>query len=83
MEEEKPKMELFPANYVLEGNDQHQKWFLCSLLSSVILRNKSPFMTIKTHGLLLDEARDKMSKSYPDTVVDPEDLLKGSEKLNG
>ena len=45
--------------------------------------NKSPFMAMKTHGLVLDEGNDKMSKSFPSGVVDPEDLLKGTEKLNG
>jgi len=47
------------------------------------LSGKSPFMALKTHGLLLDESEEKMSKSFREQAVDPEDLIYGSLKLDG
>lgn len=40
-------------------------------------------MALKTHGLVLDESDEKMSKSYSELVIDPEDLISGSEKIDG
>ena len=47
------------------------------------LTQKSPFLALKTHGLLVDEAGQKMAKSNPESNIDPDDLLFGSEKLDG
>ena len=58
-----PRRELFPANLVLEGHDQHPRWFLTSLVSSVALTGQAPFANLKTHGHLLNEKGVKMSKS--------------------
>ena len=80
------RRELFPANIVLEGNDQHQRWFLTSLVSSVALTGQAPFANLKTHGLLLNDKGVKMSKSdvmNKSGVVDPIDLIKGTMKLGG
>ena len=71
------------ASLYLEGSDQHSRWFLCSLVSSVALTQKAPFLGLKTHGLLLDEQDEKMSKSYSQLCIDPEDLIAGSVKLDG
>ena len=38
---------------------------------------------MKTHGLLLDETENKMSKSRPAQLIDPSDLLLGTTKLDG
>jgi isoleucyl-tRNA synthetase len=40
-------------------------------------------MSLKTHGLILDEANEKMSKTQPELLIDTEDLIMGSEKLDG
>lgn len=74
---------LFPANLVCEGYDQHPRWFLCSLLTSMVLENKAPYLALKTHGMVLDQTNQKMSKSFPEQVIDPEDLIKGTVKLDG
>lgn len=34
---------IFPFNLYLEGCDQHSRWFLCSLVSSVALTKRAPF----------------------------------------
>lgn len=78
------KSSLFPANLVLEGHDQHQRWFLCSLVSSVASTKKAPYLQLKTHGLVLDDKMNKMSKmESTEGLLDPEDLIYGSHKLDG
>lgn len=69
---------IYPANLALEGSDQHSRWFLCSLVSSVALQGRAPFLALKTHGLVLDETEQKMSKSRPENTIDPEDLILGT-----
>jgi isoleucyl-tRNA synthetase len=47
----------------LEGSDQHRGWFQSSLLESCATRGRAPFDVVLTHGFVLDEAKEKMSKS--------------------
>lgn len=53
----------YPADLYLEGNDQYRGWFNSSLIISNIVTNKSAFKTCVTHGFVVDENWDKMSKS--------------------
>ncbi|MCK5574499.1 MAG: isoleucine--tRNA ligase, partial [Sphingomonadales bacterium] len=53
----------FPADLYLEGSDQHRGWFHSSLLESCGTRGRAPYDTILTHGFILDEKAEKMSKS--------------------
>lgn len=66
-----------PAQYYLEGSDQHRGWFQSSLLTHVAVKSRpeAPFRELITHGFVLDENRQKMSKSLGN-VVAPEDLIK-------
>ena len=52
-----------PADLVVEGTDQHRGWFSSSLLKACALGDPLPFGTVLTHGFVLDEGREKMSKS--------------------
>lgn len=58
------------ADVYLEGSDQHRGWFQSSFLTSVALTGQSPFKKLVTHGFVLDEKNQKMSKSLGN-VVDP------------
>lgn len=58
------------AELYLEGSDQFRGWFNSSLITSVILYNKSPYANLISHGFILDENGLKMSKSKGN-VVDP------------
>jgi len=53
----------FPADLYLEGSDQHRGWFQVSLLSSMAANDAAPFRTVLTHGFVVDENGQKMSKS--------------------
>ena len=61
----------------LEGSDQHRGWFQSSLLESCGTRGRAPFDVVLTHGFVLDEKGQKMSKSLGN-VVAPQDVIKDS-----
>lgn len=70
-------LDSLPADIYLEGSDQHRGWFQSSLLTHVAVTGeaKAPFKRLITHGFVLDENRQKMSKSLGNTV-EPEKLIK-------
>ena len=47
----------------LEGSDQHRGWFQSSLLLSLAGNGAAPYRTVLTHGFMVDEDREKISKS--------------------
>jgi isoleucyl-tRNA synthetase len=61
----------------LEGSDQHRGWFHSSLLESCGTRGRAPFDVVLTHGFVLDERGEKMSKSKGN-VTAPQDVIKES-----
>ena len=61
----------------LEGSDQHRGWFHSSLIESSGTRGRAPFDVVLTHGFVLDEAGNKMSKSSKNGVS-PQDAIKDS-----
>ncbi len=61
----------------LEGSDQHRGWFHSSLIESSGTRGHAPFDVVLTHGFILDEKHEKMSKSVGN-VVTPQEVMKTS-----
>ncbi len=61
----------------LEGSDQHRGWFHSSLLESCGTRGRAPYDVVLTHGFVLDEKGQKMSKSTGN-VVAPQSVIKDS-----
>lgn len=53
----------YPADLYLEGNDQYRGWFNASLTLSVACKGLAPFKKCLTHGWVMDENWQKMSKS--------------------
>jgi isoleucyl-tRNA synthetase len=51
------------ADVYLEGSDQHRGWFQSSLLLSLAGNDAPPYKTVLTHGFMVDEDREKISKS--------------------
>ena len=66
---------VWPASLYLEGSDQHRGWFHSSLLESCGTRMRAPYDAVLTHGFVLAEDKQKMSKSTGN-VVSPQDILK-------
>jgi isoleucyl-tRNA synthetase len=64
----------FPASLYLEGSDQHRGWFHSSLLTSVGTRNRAPYLSVLTHGFVVDGEGKKMSKSAGN-VIAPEEVI--------
>lgn len=58
-----------PADLYLEGSDQHRGWFQSSLLTSVILNDRSPYRCALTHGFTIDANGIKMSKSKGNVIA--------------
>ena len=52
-----------PADLYLEGNDQYRGWFNSSLTVTVASEGMAPYKSVLTHGFVLDEEKEKMSKS--------------------
>lgn len=71
-----------PADMYLEGNDQHRGWFHSSLLESVGTRGHAPYLSVLTHGFVVDGEGKKMSKSVGNTIETSEVIDKyGAEIL--
>jgi isoleucyl-tRNA synthetase len=73
------------ADVCLEGTDQHRGWFQSQLLTAVgaasgnsDTRPVSPYRTLITHGMVLDEAGKKMSKSLGN-IVSPMTIIHGGK----
>lgn len=66
------------ADLYLEGSDQFAGWFQSSLLTSIAIRNKTPFKSIYVHGFAVDEKGIKMSKSLGN-VIDPMEIVAGKK----
>ncbi len=64
----KDDLDKFPADLYLEGSDQHRGWFHSSLLIGTMLDGHPPYEALLTHGFLVDENGEKMSKSKGNTV---------------
>ena len=62
----------WPADLYLEGSDQHRGWFQSSLWTAVIARGAAPYRAVLTHGFVVNEKRQKISKSdgKPSTADD-------------
>lgn len=65
----------YPADVYLEGNDQYRGWFQSSMLTAIATKGTAPYKTVITHGMIVDEERQKMSKSRGNGIS-PDDILK-------
>ena len=59
----------WPASLYLEGSDQHRGWFHSSLLESCGTRGRAPYDAVLTHGFVMAEDGQKMSKSLGNVVA--------------
>ena len=73
--ENKDKFETtFPADYIIEGQDQTRGWFYALMIMAVALFDKPAFKTVSANGMIVDENKRKFSKSLHN-FVDPTEQL--------
>lgn len=53
----------YPADLYLEGSDQYRGWFNSSLIVSLATTGLAPYKTVVSHGFVVDDKWEKMSKS--------------------
>lgn len=63
----------FPADLIVEGNDQYRGWYNASMIISVALTGKTPYKKVVTNGFIVDQNGQKFSKSkqngiYPEAI---------------
>ena len=58
----------------LEGSDQHRGWFQSTLLESVLTRSRSPYVSVLTHGFVVDGEGKKISKTLGN-YIPPEEII--------
>jgi len=66
----------FPADYIIEAQDQTRGWFYSLMVMAVILFDKPAFKTVSVSGLIVDEHKRKFSKSLGNFVEPTEQLEK-------
>ncbi len=74
--------ELWPSQFITEGEDQVTKWFYGQQVASMIAFDDLPYREALMHGFTLDEEGRKMSKSLGN-VVEPSEVVEeyGSDVL--
>lgn len=64
----------YPVDLYLEGSDQYRGWFNSSLIISTATNNVAPYKNVLSHGFVLDQKGEKMSKSLGN-AVDPNKVI--------
>ena len=64
----------FPADYIIEGQDQTRGWFYALMVIAVALFDKPAFRVVSANGMIVDENKRKFSKSLKN-FVDPTEQL--------
>ncbi len=73
--ENKEKFEqTFPADYIIEGQDQTRGWFNALMVMAVALFDKPAFRVVSANGMICDENKRKFSKSLHN-FVDPTEQI--------
>ncbi len=64
----------FPADYIIEGQDQTRGWFYALMVLATALFDKPAFMAVSANGMVVDENKKKFSKSLRN-FVDPSEQI--------
>ncbi len=64
----------FPADYIIEGQDQTRGWFYALMVLATALFDKPAFKTVSANGMVVDENKKKFSKSLQN-FVNPEQQI--------
>ena len=64
----------FPADYIIEGQDQTRGWFYALMVLATALFDKPAFKNVSANGMIVDENKKKFSKSLKN-FVNPEQQI--------
>ena len=64
----------FPADYIIEGQDQTRGWFYALMVLATALFDQPAFKTVSANGMVVDENKKKFSKSLKN-FVNPEQQI--------
>ncbi len=64
-----------PTTVIETGHDIIFFWIARMILMSTYLIGEVPFKTVYLHGMVLDKNGKKMSKSHPETAIDPVEII--------
>ncbi len=64
----------FPADYIIEGQDQTRGWFYALMVLATAMFDSPAFRTVSANGMVMDENKKKFSKSLQN-FVNPEEQL--------
>jgi isoleucyl-tRNA synthetase len=64
--------QLWPADFITEGQDQTRGWFYSQLGASTFAFGRAPYKSVLMHGFALDAEGRKMSKSLGNVVAPSE-----------
>lgn len=67
----------FPADYIIEGQDQTRGWFYSLMVMATALFDSPAFRTVSANGMIVDEHKKKLSKSIGN-FVNPEEQIEQS-----
>lgn len=65
---------LYPADFILEANEQIKLWFSMLLICSMVALRKPCYKSVYMHGMILDWQGMKMSKSLGN-IVSPYEVI--------
>ncbi len=67
----------YPTSVLVTGRDIITFWVSRMIFMGLEFMKEKPFKEVLIHGLVLDKYGKKMSKSRPETIVDPQDIING------
>jgi len=65
----------FPCSLRPQGKEIVRNWLYFTILKSYLLFGKAPFRNVWIHMHVVDEEGRKISKSRPETWIDPQDVI--------
>lgn len=67
--------QFYPTSVLVTGRDIIFFWVARMIFMGLEFMKEEPFKDVLIHGLVLDKNGKKMSKSRPETMVDPQDII--------
>lgn len=67
--------QFYPTSVLVTGRDIIFFWVARMIFMGLEFKAEEPFKDVLIHGLVLDKNGKKMSKSRPETIVDPQEII--------